>query len=415
MTRPSMSHVIRLVLLLAMCSSARAVAQQIHLIDGRTMDQPIIAIEDGQVHLEGADQPLDLMAFEQYTSAALAAQQSLPVHASGLMIHLPADGRIHAVTVRIADERVNATTAAFGTWQVSLTNIRGIRWLRDTDDESQAVPPAEQARAFLQMLRQPDRQQDRVLLIRDDQMAELPVIIEACDDERLTILWRDQQRSIALDRVVGFVTAQLSRAQSLRGAVRIVLSDGSYFWARELHMSAEVPPRRLRCQPIGLSEPVTVSWSDVLGLEVRSTRVAYLSAITPDRVQQQTLFGLPLNWQRDRNVMGEPLTLDGKTYRRGIGVIADCALTWQLEASYDRLKATIGLDDGASPQGSVTFRVIGDGKTLYEQAIHHGEAAQAINVPIAGVRELTLEVDGGSDELADHANWAEVRLLRDPE
>jgi hypothetical protein len=36
-----------------------------------------------------------------------------------------------------------------------------------------------------------------------------------------------------------------------------------------------------------------------------------------------------------------------------------------------------------------------------------------VNVPIQGIKRLTLIVeDGGNGNIADHGNWAEARLLR---
>jgi len=60
----------------------------------------------------------------------------------------------------------------------------------------------------------------------------------------------------------------------------------------------------------------------------------------------------------------------------------------------------------------VQFVVSADGATLFDSGIvKGGDAAKAVDVSLAGKRELRLFVDAGGDStLDDSADWAEARV-----
>jgi hypothetical protein len=119
----------------------------------------------------------------------------------------------------------------------------------------------------------------------------------------------------------------------------------------------------------------------------------------------------------DRAVDGGPLRVGGKIEGRGIGVHAPSRLTWRLDGSYERLRLAVAVDDsgvGAERSGSVRFRVLGDGRELWQSGVVRG--GQGLSSPppmaVAGVRELVLEVDPDGDFVLDRANWLRPVLVR---
>jgi hypothetical protein len=119
----------------------------------------------------------------------------------------------------------------------------------------------------------------------------------------------------------------------------------------------------------------------------------------------------------DRAVDGGPLRVGGQHEARGIGVHAPSRLTWQLDGSYERLRFSVAVDDsgvGAERSGSVRFRVLGDGRELWQSAIVRGGQGLTSPPPLAvsGVRELVLEVDPDGDFVLDRADWLRPILVR---
>ena len=66
---------------------------------------------------------------------------------------------------------------------------------------------------------------------------------------------------------------------------------------------------------------------------------------------------------RNRNAVGDPLSIDGRIFERGLGVHAPSEIMLRIPEGYDRFRAGIGPDDGGSKQSgcetSVEFKLLG--------------------------------------------------------
>jgi hypothetical protein len=101
-------------------------------------------------------------------------------------------------------------------------------------------------------------------------------------------------------------------------------------------------------------------------------------------------------------------------FDKGLGVHSRTELDYQLDRAYESLVATIGIDDAVRPRGSVVFRVLGDGKVLFDSGVLTGkDPPRDVNVNVVGVSLLTLVVDYGDElDLSDQADWGGARLLK---
>jgi alpha-glucosidase len=121
--------------------------------------------------------------------------------------------------------------------------------------------------------------------------------------------------------------------------------------------------------------------------------------------------------ERDRSVNdssggdGNPLTIAGVVYEKGLGTHAPANVTVYLGRQCTSFTAQLGLDDEITQPGSVTFRIMGDGMTRYDSGVLRPGPAVPVSVDVSGVRMLSLQVtDGGDNKNFDHADWAEARL-----
>ncbi len=120
--------------------------------------------------------------------------------------------------------------------------------------------------------------------------------------------------------------------------------------------------------------------------------------------------------QKDKSIKGNPLTLNGVTYAKGIGTHAASSITYNLAGKYSTFQSDIGIDDEelGVGTGSVDFQVIADGNVIYDSGIvTGGMPTQSINVSVAGVQNLTLVANNGVPNNIDfdHADWAGAKLL----
>jgi hypothetical protein len=183
-------------------------------------------------------------------------------------------------------------------------------------------------------------------------------------------------------------------------------------------------------------KPLEIAEEEVLSVSFRNGLFVYVSDLEPAAIEQvkycwdePKIFKPPfgrqriLNFRRDRSYGGNPLTLAGKQYAKGIGSHTWCKITYALEGKYQKFEAVIGVDDEVlrlSERGSVIFRVEADGKEIYRSPVLTGGGKpQHISVPLAGVKTLALVADysgdvfdGKDDCVCDRADWADAILAK---
>ena len=145
----------------------------------------------------------------------------------------------------------------------------------------------------------------------------------------------------------------------------------------------------------------------------------YLSELKPAKFEQTSYLGDGgVKWPLavDAAVTGRDLRLNGSVYDMGLGMHSRSRATYVLEGKYRRFEALVGLNDETGRDGSVRIKVFADGKPLdlgKDGEVTAKTGPLAVNVPIEGVKELTLEVDfGRRGDVQGHVDWAEARLLK---
>jgi len=134
--------------------------------------------------------------------------------------------------------------------------------------------------------------------------------------------------------------------------------------------------------------------------------VVYLSDLQPAAAQ-----GV---YRKDTSVGGQPIIVNGQTYKKGLGAQANCELVYQLDGAWDRLSGHVGVDGEVGGKGNVVFRVYGAGKLLFESPEQNGASVkQLMDLDIKGVKELKLVLlDPRGPGADDHGDWIDARLIR---
>jgi alpha-galactosidase len=116
----------------------------------------------------------------------------------------------------------------------------------------------------------------------------------------------------------------------------------------------------------------------------------------------------------DQAVGGGPLAMNGTTYSSGIGVASPSTIAYYLGGKCDTLAATVGIDDSTNfdpSGGTASFRVAGDGQTIYDSGLISRPTVRQLTVPMSGRQVLVLEVgDGGDGGYNDRTDWADVHV-----
>jgi hypothetical protein len=115
--------------------------------------------------------------------------------------------------------------------------------------------------------------------------------------------------------------------------------------------------------------------------------------------------------QKNQSVWEKPMTIADKTYPRGLGTHAPSKIVYALDGKYKRFQAWAGADAATSP--TITFEVWVDGRKQWESGLmQRDDPAKRVDIDVTGAKTLELAVgDGGNGIMADHADWADARLL----
>lgn len=140
------------------------------------------------------------------------------------------------------------------------------------------------------------------------------------------------------------------------------------------------------------------------------------AASEPIGLQTLDLTKLKQGWGRpkaDASVTGKSLSLNGRQFAHGVGTHAPSTLWIELGGGCKRFRAVVGIDDSAGERGSVRFRVIGDGKPLFDSGVvSRRTPPKELDLDLTGVKRLLLQVtDAGDGHNSDHADWAEAYFI----
>ena len=255
---------------------------------------------------------------------------------------------------------------------------------------------------------------------REDQVVPVGGLALGVDGGALRFRFRDQERKIALDRLVG-VTLAAADDEDATGAAAdgpllqsFVLAGGSGdvmsgTWAA-LDAAAGVATLKT---PWG--EPLDVPMKEVERIATRNGRLVYLSDLPPAEVEQVPYFDRLLPYRVDRSLTGGPIKLADAEHARGIAVHSRTVLRYDVGGRFERFRTRVGFQQPEGKAGRAVVRVLGDGdKVLHEIPDARGDQPPAdLDLDVTGVGRLTLEVDFGADQdIADRVVWADARLIR---
>lgn len=143
-------------------------------------------------------------------------------------------------------------------------------------------------------------------------------------------------------------------------------------------------------------------------IPVHGAETVWLNSLDLSKMRQG--WGKP---QINRSIREKPLSIGGKRFEHGVGTHAHSTLWLDLAGGSDRFQASVGVDDAAGGAASITFKIVGDGKKLWESGVMKpGQQAREVDLDLKGVKTLLLIVgDAGDGVSFDHGDWAEARFL----
>lgn len=362
---------------------------QVTLLSGEVKTVSQLTFGEGMFSGEGlSPTPLDEVLL------VTTEKRPLPAVKTPLVIDLAGGGQLPAQSLLIDDEKCHLETLSLDKVTLPLDALRGFR------------VEAGNRENYDRALANPSPKSDRIFLKVDDKVESLPGTLESLAEREFSFDYEGGKRTMPRERLFGAVLSASPNTDEAR--CRLALLDGSRVAGEPV--SLEDGKFILK---LGRKGSLAIPWEMVGSITFKSDRLTFLSDLKPIAEEQQALVAFPMPWQKDRSVTGKPLMLAGKRYSRGVGMHALCRLTYDLGGRYDEFKATLGIDSSLQGKGDCQFRVLGDEVELFTRRIKGADEPFELSLDVRGVKELVLAAEPGEGlDLADHANWADARLLR---
>lgn len=357
----------------------------------------IAGIDDGLVTLAGDDRQQVALSMLRQLQPQANPKPAAENKQAAITVELVGGGRIFADDLRLENDRFELAWQ-YGRLPLLIDAVRAIR-LRPRS----AHPPLKEALAE-------ETEEDRFFVEVDDSLESIAGFLLEIDEAEVHLEWKGRERALPRTSVYGIVVAAIAPPVTPPLRCRLDLRDGSSLWAlpQFLPHPAE-SPRELAVEVGG--HRISLPWQDVVRIAVVSDRLQFLSDLEPSDLRQQPIVAPRRFWQRDRNVTGAPLSLDGRRYEKGLGVASGTELTFAI-GQHDLFAATIGVDDQTGGRGKCIFAVLADGRLLCEHEMKRGTAPRELRLDVRGKQQLTLRVLPADDlDLGDHANWCDACLL----
>lgn len=372
-------------------------------IDGQTVEGRWSGpVGEGQIRIEagGSTKVLrldELLSLRWQTSQTAPASQpqSLP-----LLVRLSDGSRSWARLLGGNSERLELETPWTKSLAVPLSSVSAIR--RSSDQGQDLLEAFDRAMAD----RKPD--EDQLLVVRNNRVTSLRGTLESLGADGGSFRWRD--RSVPFTAQEAFALVMAS-GQSMTPPAQAVCSlwDGCT-WAGQI-AGIEADSLRLR---LSMGTVLSLPIEQMSEIRFRSDRVLFLSDLTPTKYEFEPFGATRWPYRVNRSVANQPMRIGDQSFDQGIGVHSRSLLTYDVPQGFRRVAATIGIDEAVGNQGNVIFRVLADGKEVFNSGPVTGrDTPRTILATIDGARQIQLVVEYGEDlDIGDQADWAEVRLIR---
>ena len=376
----------------SVCTSLAQSQDRLVLLDGSTVEGTIKTIgQDGSISGEGiSDLVIDELRRIETPVELAPAQHTLSAALLG-------GGQIHLSKFSIDEQQqCHLHNAHLGEIVVPIDAMRSVRF-----EAGKPNPTFEEGRGE-------KRDEDRVFVKLGGGLEPIDGLIESIDDFKVVIDPGGGLKSIAREKVYGIVFAMVGRAPDHSGEALVTIADGSTVWGQVTSLADGT----LSLKAVGDAK-ISLPWSKVHQMQVRSSRMVFLSDLEPVEARHQPLVTLERPHQMDASVAGNPLTLGGRQFDKGIGVAANSTVVFANESNFGLFAATIGIDEETEGRGDCVFVVEVDGREKLRQRMTGKDAPQKISVDIDGGERVALIVEAGEDlDLSDHADWCDARVVK---
>ncbi|HTU26188.1 MAG TPA: NPCBM/NEW2 domain-containing protein [Pirellulales bacterium] len=258
---------------------------------------------------------------------------------------------------------------------------------------------------------------DVLVLHKKQELDYLEGVIGRVADDSVVFEVDGEPATVKRSRIEGLIYYRAKKDELADAAAVAMVRGGSRLQVASIALAAD---------DVKLSTPGGVELSlpldDLDRVDFSSANSQFLSDLEPESFAYVPYFGgkdQPASLaefykpRRDVSFDLNPLRLDGKTYSKGLSMHARSTVVYRLPGKFRRLAGVVGIDDAVRDGGDARLEIRGDGKMLWETPLRGTEPAQAMDVPIAGVKRLEILIDFGADfDAGDVVDLGDAKVTR---
>lgn len=367
-------------------------------LQGKTISGSVASIDStGTVSGEGIPDGMRLDQLAEIdTGRKVNSSSTLPT------IWMLGNGRVLTDSVISNTVRVDASMNG-QQWEIPVEDIRAIVFQSNVSEE-----------LIRESIKASTSGNDRVIAQTSRGPQSVDGTIKSIDKEKVNFVYKDQERTISLDKVLAVIFADYGIEPIQGTSALVTLTDGS-----RIHCAVEkLAGDKLEIKLPGGSQH-QFAWDRVSSIGIESDRVVFLANLEPTETQHQPIVTVEQPWKRNLSVQGNPIRLriekdkPAREFKSGIGMHSYAQLVFANEKNCNRLLAIVGIDVETEGRGDCRVAVTGDGIELWTKEITGNDLAVEVDVDITGYKSIGLVVYPGNHlDMADHVDWAMVRMLK---
>ncbi|MFH0944528.1 MAG: NPCBM/NEW2 domain-containing protein [Planctomycetota bacterium] len=373
----------------------------LHTLDGRVLPIDSLALgERGEMRVTRSG-AVELLQEGQVLFAEILDSEPVPPFEADVLIETVDGSELTGMLGEGDEDTVELETAGLGLLRLPIDLIRAA-----------SFGPAE-SRINPSLLRATGSED---VLFRKGPVEgdELPGTLVRLGIRGVTIDCELGEIQVDLEKVLGVAVAPIAGSpKPYQRRAELELKDGGLLIGDLIDLST----RMVRVRTV-FAEELLIPLGRLTRVRFSSDRFVYLSDLDPSQVEQTPFIGnddqFLFPWCRDRSVTGQPLSVGGRRYGKGLGLHSRCRLTYDLDGGYSLFQGLFGLADEVmqlEASGSVTLRVLVDQEVRFESPVIRSgdDPVQIPGIELAGAKTLTIEVG-----FADRGDVADRVALCDP-
>ena len=380
-------------LFLLSLSSFAVSAETLYTVDGREVAGTLVALNRTNAIMQSQ------AGRENVSAADIAAIRFRPavddlMANKGCSVLLAADGSAVAVRdVTVSNGQLRATSDSFGNLAIPMESITCL--LRPNQTET----PRDLLREKERMNLKPRRNDILVVRAQAGKYIAVDAVVDRMDTQQVVVIYDRAESAMPAETMAILIPAAPDKLpEQGKPLGQIVGADGSRLFVSAVEATSD---RVTVVNP--LFGNMTLAKPALAELKFQGEKVQYLSDLQPREVKETPYFDDSFPWQKDKSVSGAPLQLDGKTYEKGLGLHADCRMSFDLGGKFRRFTALAGIDDNVQ-SGQAVLTILADGRAVADRIpLARNKPPAQLELDVKGARELVVLVGFAEGSMGDGA------------